>query len=79
MSPNGFAANTPVSAPNAPLSPPMNPTSFGTSVKIVPTDVISFPTIKSTGPNTATISPIFTISCCWAGDRALNLSTSIWM
>ena len=46
---------------------------------IVPMDEITLPTTTSRGPSAAASIPIFTMVCCCAGVRALNLSTSPWM
>ena len=51
-------------------------TIFGAQVMIVPMDEITLPTTTSRGPSAAASIPIFTMVCCCAGVRALNLSTS---
>ena len=82
----GLAIMTPQSACRPPMSllpmPMMDDTPFtifGAQVMIVPTDVSSLPMITSRGPMAATTRPIFTMTCCCAGVRALNLSTRFWM
>ena len=44
-----------------------------------PMPVVSFPNTTRAGPIAATTSPIFTMVSCWAGVRALNLSTIFWI
>ena len=51
---------------------------FGMTVRIVPTDVISFPTTMSTGPTAAAISAIFTMVSCTGPGMVFHTSANLW-
>ena len=86
MSTMGFARSSahndfkpPISVPPTLMTVCTADTIFGAKVMIVPTAEITLPTTMSSGPMAATMRPIFTMVSCWAGDRALNLSTRFWI
>ena len=76
MSPIGFTAIAALSPVMTVFTAVIADVTFGMTVRIVPTDVISFPMTMSTGPTAAAISAIFTMVSCMGPGIEFQISAN---